>query len=56
MFIWDNAGETYLRSIGKEPHEDLQKVLKPMSLLQSAGYIKEHYGMNYKWQSLCFLA
>ncbi len=43
MFIWDNAGETYLRSIGKEPHEDLQKVLKPMSLLQSAGYIKEHY-------------
>ena len=43
MFIWDNAGETYLRSIGKEPHEDLQKVLKPMSLLQSAQYIREKY-------------
>ena len=33
MFIWDTAGENYLRSIGKEPEADLQKVLKPMSLL-----------------------
>ena len=43
MFIWDNAGESYLRSIGKEPEADLQKVLKPMSLLQSAQYIREKY-------------
>lgn len=43
MFIWETAGEVYLRSIGKEPQEDLQKVLKPMSLLQSAAYIKERY-------------
>ena len=43
MFIWDTAGEVYLRSIGKEPQADLQQVLKPMSLLQSAAYIKEHY-------------
>ena len=28
MFIWDTAGEVYLRSIGIEPKEDLQKVLK----------------------------
>ena len=43
MFIWDTAGEVYLRSIGIEPREDLQKVLKPMSLLQSATYIREKY-------------
>lgn len=43
MFIWDTAGEVYLRSIGKEPQEDLQKVLKPMSLMQSAEYIQAHY-------------
>ena len=36
MFRWDIAGEVYLRSIGKETEDDLQKVLKPMSLLQSA--------------------
>ena len=43
MFIWDTAGEVYLRSIGKEPKTDLQKVLKSMSLLQSAQYIREKY-------------
>lgn len=43
MFIWDTAGEVYLQSIGKEPQEDLQKVLKPMSLMQSAEYIQAHY-------------
>ena len=41
MFIWDTAGEVYLRSIGIEPQEDLQKALKPMSLLQSAIYIRD---------------
>ena len=45
MFIWDTAGEVYLRSIGIEPREDLQKVLKPMSLLQSATYIREKYAI-----------
>ena len=45
MFIWDAAGENYLRSIGKEPMEDLQSVLKPMSLYQSAAYLKEQYGI-----------
>ena len=43
MFIWNTAGEVYLRSINIEPREDLQKVLKPMSLLQSAQYIRECY-------------
>lgn len=43
MFIWDTAGELYLHSVGKEPREDLQEVLKAMSLLQSAVYLKERY-------------
>ena len=46
MFIWDTAGEVYLRSMGIEPREDLQKVLKPMSLLQSATYIREKYRLS----------
>ena len=46
MFIWDTAGETYLRSIGIEPREDLWKVLKTMSLLQSATYIREKYAVE----------
>ena len=46
MFIWDTAGEAYLRSMGIEPKEDLQKVLKPMSLLQSATYIHEKYRLS----------
>ena len=45
MFIWDTAGEMYLRSIGKEPQEELQSILKPMSLHQSAEYLKEHYSI-----------
>ena len=24
MFIWESAGEVYLRSMGKDPQEDLQ--------------------------------
>ena len=46
MFIWNTAGETYLRSIGIEPKEDLRKVLKTMSLLQSATYIREKYAVE----------
>ena len=46
MFIWNTAGETYLRSIGIEPDDNLQKVLKPMSLLQSATYIREKYAVE----------
>ena len=46
MFIWDTAGEVYLRSIGIEPEENLQKLLKPMSLLQSATYIREKYAIE----------
>lgn len=45
MFIWNTAGEAYLRSVGTEPEKDLQAVLKPMSLLQSAIYIRDKYAI-----------
>ena len=43
MFIWDTAGESYLRSVGREPEAELQKTLNPMSLLQSAQYLRQKY-------------
>lgn len=52
MFIWDSAGEAYLRSIGKEPEADLQKILKPMSLLQSAEYIREKYHIPFSVEEI----
>ena len=52
MFIWDTAGEVYLRSIGKEPQEDLQKILKPMSLLQCAEYIQDRYEILQTYEEI----
>lgn len=45
MFIWDTIGENYLRSIGKEPREDLKKTFETYSLEQAARYYREHYGV-----------
>ena len=46
MFIWDCAGETYLRSQGREPQPSLREALKPLSLYQSACYFQREYGLN----------
>lgn len=46
MFIWDTIGETYLRSIGYEPRENLNEVSKSMSLLQAARYYQTEYGVT----------
>ena len=53
MFIWDTAGENYLHSLGKEPEADLQKILKPMSLLQSAEYLQAHYQLSLTVDKIC---
>ena len=53
MFIWDTTGESYLRSLGKEPASDLQRVLKPMSLLQSANYLQAHYQLSLSVEDIC---
>ena len=46
MFIWDTIGEAYLRSLGKEPKEDLKETFRTFSLEQAARYYIEHYGVT----------
>ncbi len=46
MSIWDTIGETYLRSIGYEPREDLNDTFKNMSLRQAARYYQTEYGVT----------
>ena len=45
MSVWDDAGGIYLRSVGKEPEENLRSILNPMSLRQAADYLREHYSI-----------
>ena len=46
MFIWDTIGEEYLRSLGKEPHEDLKETFVTLTLEEAAEYYREHYGVT----------
>ena len=46
MFIWDTIGEAYLRSLGKEPKENLQETFKTFTLEQAAKYYREKYGVT----------
>ena len=46
MFIWDSIGEDYLRTLGKEPHEDLREAFMPLTLEEAAEYYREHYGVT----------
>lgn len=46
MFIWSTVGSDYLKSIGCEPHEDLDTTIKSMSLYQSACYFQSEYGVT----------
>ncbi len=52
MFIWDTAGKVYLRSLGKEPKADLQKLINTMSLLQSAQYMREKYQLPFSVEDI----
>ena len=45
MFIWDNVGEIYLHSLGKEPKASMREDVRTLSLYQSACYFKEEYGI-----------
>lgn len=47
MHIWDTIGETYLRSIGYTPKENLNETFKNMSLYQAAQYYIDEYGVPY---------
>ena len=46
MFIWDTIGEDYLRTLGKEPHEDLKETFMTLTLEEAADYYRTHYGVT----------
>ena len=46
MFIWDTIGEDYLRSLDKEPHEDLKETFMTLTLEEAAEYYRTHYGIT----------
>ena len=46
MFIWDSFGEDYLRTLGKEPKENLTETFKTFTLEQAAEYYREHCGVT----------
>ena len=46
MFIWDTIGEDYLRSLGKEPKENLAETFKSFTLRQAAEYYRNNYGVD----------
>lgn len=43
MELWDSFGAIYLRSLGKEPHEDLTETFRTFTLEQAAAYYRSHY-------------
>lgn len=46
MFIWDNVGEIYLRSLEKEPKPSMRVDVRALSLYQSACYFKQEYDLS----------
>ena len=46
MFIWDNVGEIYLRSLGKEPKASMREDVRALSLYQSACYFRKEYDLS----------
>ena len=46
MFIWDNVGEMYLHSLGKEPKPSMREDVRALSLYQSACYFKKEYDLS----------
>ena len=46
MFIWESFGEDYLRSLGKEPKENLRKTVATFTLEQVAEHYRKHYGVT----------
>ena len=46
MYIWQELGGRYLRSIDVEPERDLAQILYVMSLEEGCIYLKEHYGLE----------
>lgn len=45
MFIWDEIGERYLRSLGKEPNPSMREAVRTLSLYQAACYLRREYNL-----------
>ncbi len=52
MFIWETFGEDYLRSLGKEPKENLHETFATFTLEQAAEYYKKHYGLTFSVEEI----
>ena len=46
MFIWENASEMYLRSLGKMSKPSIREDVRTLSLYQSANYLKKEYDLS----------
>lgn len=46
MGIWETIAADYLRSFGKEPHEDLTRTFQAMSMEQAAEYYQKEYNVH----------
>lgn len=46
MEVWNTLASRYIRSLKKEPEENLDEIVSEMSLEQSATYLKNHYKIN----------
>ena len=46
MSLWENLSANYLRSLGKEPQENLKEIVNPLTVEQTAQYFIEHYGVT----------
>lgn len=45
MFLWEDVGEIYLRSLGKVPRESLREEVRTLSLYQAACYLQREYDL-----------
>lgn len=52
MYVWDSAGEDYLRSLGKEPGPNVREDMRTMSLAQCAAYFKREYALPFSEEEI----
>lgn len=45
MFIWEEIGEHYLRSLGKEPKPSVREDVRTLSLYQASCYLRREYDL-----------
>lgn len=47
MHVWEQLGENYLKSVNRVPPENIREILKPMSIIQAAKYLKREYQLPF---------